>query len=258
MIPVMMRMWRPHGAAGPTGTHLFYFDLEADNETTVANFVDYFGNATEDVTVNTSIGYKVSKTDPFYGDGSLVAHTDDNFTRYFIFHSHEEFDSWKDEFTWEGFAKIDNGITDEYSNTQMWIMGFGTANFAQDPYLSVLFRTAAQGNEMAFAVTGVALYLAPTFTRPVATDTFHWAISRDSTGLYFALDGVVEKYAGTFTFDTWSTLNTDLYLIGNRNNINFTSTTAPQLQDNIRITHGVARYTDTTNGYTVPGATYTD
>lgn len=262
MIPVMSRMWMPHGAgAAVTGTHLFYFDTEDDEETQVADIVDYFGNKSVNNAVDTAIGYEVDTASPFLGSGSLIANTASNFSRYFIFNSHEDWDSWKETFTWEGFAQINNGITDEYSNTQVWLMGHSTANFSSAPYLAAFFETVANGGSMKFAVTGITAYSAPTLTRPDDDEFFHWAISVDGDDLYFGLNGSVERYNGAFSWGAYAPSSESegfVYIIGNRNNIAFTSTTAPQVQDNIRITHGVARYTDTTNGYTVPGSTYTD
>ena len=259
MIPVMMRFWMPHGAAGPTGPHLFYFDTEADETIDVDDVVDYFDNKVTNPTYGTLINSWVDVDDPLLGNGSMRANASINqYARYFIFDTPFDFESFKGKFTWEGFVQIKDAFDDEYANMQTFIMGFGTNDFAYGPYAAVYFKAGANGG-MSFYLPGIADYSAPTFVKPTdETEVFHWAISVDGSDLYFGLDGDVEKYNGTFTFSTMVPRQDNLYMIGSNDTVSSTSRKGPEVQDNVRITHGVARYTDTTNGYTVPGATYTD
>lgn len=252
MIPIAPGFWKPSSSvAGPTGTHLFYNDDDTTGATTPT---DYFSNATsistERMAVSTTSPPRGTKT--WRITGSLNFH---RYEREIIFTTPHTWSQFGSLFTWEGFVK-----DEEYaSTTNLSLMYFGKVNIgAAGNVLELRFDQIGGGGAGKLQVRrnfGSNTYITASNLTRANNTVQHWALSVDGSDCWLGLDGVVEHFSW-FDMSVWTPNVDQKYVLGCYSTI--TTNNGPANYDNIRISHGVARYTDTTNGYSIPSDRYTD
>lgn len=256
MIPFAPGFFKPT-LGGPTGTHLFYLENQA--------LYDYFENATSAYTER----MVESSNDPIFGSyclyGTAVNSTVTQFMSWITPHS---WATIKPAFTWEGFVKNSSG-THNLQNAgyvpSFFVYG-GSLNRNQNWLAVALERhsgTASPALKYKIDTGGTTDLLFTDITYDPTDwaniELLHWAVSVEGSDVWFGLNGVVaHRTISDAVFPGWSTWTpySNRYACGVYDTLY--STTGYQtwpLHDNVRVTHGVARYK---NNYTIPGALYTD
>lgn len=259
MIPFAPGFFKPFLAGGgPTGTHLFYFEDNLD---------DYFNNASnEDL-----YGYDLSATDKIFGTHSLrINNTLPTNTKYFAWDTIHSWPTIKAGFTWEGFIKNQPSGASWQSGYVPILFNYGGKIDAVENSLSIICYTGKMGVRLYTDQAGPYWFAFQdlAFAYPDWEDTTlrHWSFCGEGDDIWMSLGGVVQATTWTNLIsvsgfpeilwpDDWAPY-VDRYACGiYANAVSGTNYQTWGLVDNVRVTHGVARYK---SNFTPPTSPYTD
>ena len=251
MIPVMMRMWKPHVAAGECGgncfgeyqypTHLFLFDGEVDADTPVDSIVNAT-NFTNAGSTWRSDGFSTDKCDDPPYDTVLILNPA-NSAAYFRFNTVNNA-AWmrSNPWTWELFGYVG-------SNMPSIAVGFGSNDHDNNGGWRIVVYS---DGVMQLRQPGGTNINSPTSTVTGFTSWKHYAVCFDGTYIYLCHDGKIVVKSSTSLNSTTS--DDDLYHVGAAGG-GFVTDRGFEGMEFIRIIHGEALYTgEVDDTYQIPNS----